>query len=130
MLSSLRSPIDRLLVVLSLITAAAWFALVVSHRDGGALVVVKALPIPLLAAIAARHRAHLLASALLLHGIGDALIEFSFRGGMVAFLAGHVLYLVLFLRHRSAPAPASAWLRVALLGALGIFVLATLARGL
>jgi uncharacterized membrane protein YhhN len=126
----LRSPIDRLQFALSLIAAVAWFVLVASHRDAGPWVVVKALPIPLLAAIAARHRAHLLASALILHGVGDVLIELSFLAGMVAFLAGHILYLVLFLRHRSAPALASAWLRVAMLAALGVGVLATLARGL
>lgn len=126
----LRSTLDRLLFALSLITAVVWFVLVVRHQDAGALVIVKALPLPLLAVLAARRNAWLLAGALLLHGIGDLVIESSFLGGMVAFLAGHLLYLALFLRHRLSPAPPSIWIRVALLAALGVGVLAILARGL
>lgn len=125
-----RSTLDRLLFALSLITAVVWFALVVRHQDAGALVYVKALPLPLLAVLAARRNAWLLAGALLLHGVGDLVIEFSFLGGMVAFLVGHLLYLALFLRHRRSPASPSTWIRVALLAALGVGVLAMLARGL
>ena len=82
-----RSALDRALLAVSLVTALLWFGAGVAEGDSSLAVAAKGLAIPALAAIAWRRRAVLLASALLLHGIGDVLIEVRLLAGMAAFSA-------------------------------------------
>jgi uncharacterized membrane protein YhhN len=126
----LRSSVDRVLLGLSLVAAVLYFAAGVGNVAPEAAVVAKGLAIPALAAIAWRRQATLLASALLLHGLGDVLLEWRFLAGMAAFLIGHAVYVILFWRERRMPASAWALARVAAVGLVGLAAMIFLARDL
>ena len=125
-----RSPLDRALLAISLAAAGLWFIAMVGGHDSGAALFAKGLAVPALAAIAWRRQQVLLAAALLLHGIGDVLIEGQFLAGMAAFLVGHLLYLALFLKARRIPLPRLALVRMVLLGLLGAAALTVLSHHL
>lgn len=96
----------RALLVLSALLALAygWIAgahISVGVADAWALPALKASGIVLLAAIALIARAPLLACALLCGAMGDVMLALgrdTFFYGAGAFLAGHVLYIIVFLR--------------------------------
>jgi len=67
--------------------------------------VVKGLSVSLLALVALGSGRRLLASALLLSSAGDVVLDLDARLfvlGLVAFLAAHIVYVALFVRHRRA----------------------------
>lgn len=89
----------RLLLLLSLL-ASAGYASTFAHGAFPGSWAVKASSVALLAVLARHHP--LLATGLLLGSIGDALLDLDphyFLAGLVAFLAGHVLYALCFWRH-------------------------------
>ena len=90
---------SRRLLLLSLLASAAYASTFRYGTFPGAWAV-KASSVALLAAVARRHR--LLAAGLLCGATGDALLDLDaryFLAGLVAFLAGHVLYGLCFWRH-------------------------------
>lgn len=97
----------RLLLALSALLALAYGWLTHAHisvgaADAWALPALKASGIVLLAAIALIARSPLLACALLFGATGDVMLALgreTFLYGAGAFLIGHVLYIIFFLRH-------------------------------
>ena len=87
-------------LAVSLLAAAAY--LVSPHPLS---TILKGLSVSLLALVALDSERRLLAAALLLSSVGDVLLDLSprlFVFGLAAFLATHLVYMVLFVRHRSA----------------------------
>jgi uncharacterized membrane protein YhhN len=97
-------------------------------------VVVKGLPVALLGVVALHVRHSILATALLLSSLGDVLLDLgpsNFLPGLAAFLTAHLIYTVMFLRHRAQANPASTqWLWPVLLTVYGICIGAWLAPSL
>lgn len=97
---------SRRLLLVSLAASAAYASTFVLGGFPGSWAV-KASSVALLAALARRHRP--LAAGLLCGATGDALLDLDpnyFLAGLVAFLAGHVLYALCFWRHgRRAAGP-------------------------
>ncbi len=104
----------RALVVVSAALAVAYgVASPQLHVPGEPTYVLAALKtsgIALLALIALMHRARLLATALAFGALGDWLLALdtrvSFMAGALAFLIGHLFYIVLFLRAGIGPGAA------------------------
>jgi alkenylglycerophosphocholine hydrolase len=97
-------------------------------------VVVKGLSVALLGIVALYARHSILAAALLLSSLGDVLLELgprNFLPGLAAFLTAHIIYTVMFARHRAQANPASAqWLWPVLLTVYGVCIGAWLAPSL
>lgn len=118
--------VNRILLGISLACAIVY--LVGGAALGPAVqVLTKGLTVSLLAVIAFRARQPLLGTALAFGSLGDVLLDLDpahlFVFGLGAFLAGHVLYTLLFLRHRQR---GSRWtpVRVTTAVALVVFVAA------
>jgi uncharacterized membrane protein YhhN len=97
----------RLIWIAALIAGASYSLVGWAGLSGPGVVIWKGLGVGLLAlwaAITARDAdGRLLAAALALGALGDVLLAaVSLTVGAVAFLAGHVVYIVLFVRHRRA----------------------------
>jgi uncharacterized membrane protein YhhN len=100
---------DRALVVLSLLGGAGYLV-TAGVEPGVARAMIKALGVAPLALLAARvlrgPDRGLLAAALALSSIGDVLLALPgghFVQGLLAFLAAHVVYIALFVRHWQRP---------------------------
>jgi uncharacterized membrane protein YhhN len=97
--------VDLLLVGVALAAALAYFAALTGARATLGWALVKTIPMSALAALALRRRlsegAGLLAAALALDAAGDLLLELApLLAGVGAFLAGHLVYALLFFRLR------------------------------
>ncbi len=98
---------DRFLLLAALGAACAYGIFAAGAQVSPAWALVKALPMSALALLAFRRRgregAALLAAALAVHAAGDVLLELApLLAGVGAFLAGHLVYAVLFLRLRES----------------------------
>jgi uncharacterized membrane protein YhhN len=92
----------RRTIVLTVSVLAAAAYLISPHPPS---TVLKGLSVSLLAVVALASGRKLLATALLLSSLGDVLLDLSARlfvAGLAAFLAAHLVYIVLFVRHRRA----------------------------
>lgn len=96
---------SRLLVTVSLAASAAYFSGQLTHPLPGS-VVWKGLAVSPLAVLAWLRCERLLALALALGSLGDVLLDLDpslFVPGLGAFLAGHVVYTVLWVRNWPRP---------------------------
>lgn len=97
-------------------------------------VVVKGLSVTLLGIVALHARHSILAVALLLSSLGDVLLDLGPRNfllGLAAFLTAHIIYTVMFMRHRAQANPTSTqWLWPVLLIVYGLCIGAWLAPSL
>ncbi len=91
------------------LSAAASLAYLLYPRWAAASleIVLKGLPVTLLALIALMANRRLLALALALSALGDVLLARGFNlflAGLATFLCAHLVYIVLFVRHRASAA--------------------------
>lgn len=87
-------------VLISILLSAAYFFTIPWHPFPGSWVI-KAASVAILSVTAFRRGATMLAIGLALSALGDALLEYApnlFVGGLVAFLAAHIVYTVTFVR--------------------------------
>jgi len=112
---------------LAYLFAAQWLA-------APAVVTLKGLSIALLGLIAWRERQPFLAVALWLSALGDVLLELGpsrFLLGLAAFLTAHLVYIILFVKHRRrTAAPAGQWIFPALVAIYGLTLAVWLAPAL
>jgi uncharacterized membrane protein YhhN len=96
----------NLLFVLALIAGTSFYANHWIGFDGAAMIAWKGAGVALLALWAgSRARSTdgwLIAAVMAFGALGDVLIEFRLEAGALAFLVGHVVAIVLYLRNRSA----------------------------
>jgi uncharacterized membrane protein YhhN len=93
------------LVVISILASLAYIAATEWHAVLG-IVVLKTLPVALLAVYALRKRRVDLGVALVLSAAGDALLGLGktwFLAGLIAFLASHLVYTFTFVRRWRKP---------------------------
>jgi uncharacterized membrane protein YhhN len=130
--------VERALVAAAIFGALVWLAASWRGDASGALLAAKAAPAALLAAVAAGRsvaaRDSLLPLALALHAAGDVLIELALLAGIVAFLAGHLVYVALFWPARREVDELGGATRLALgllalVGALFVVLLAPVLEG-
>lgn len=115
------SPVDRALLVLSVICGCSYLA-TQSFQPFPGSVVLKVLSVATLAAIAFRSSPRfpgwppsnvILGMALSFSSLGDALLDLApgrfFIGGLLAFLVAHLIYIALFVRNRIRPLKPKGW---------------------
>jgi len=97
--------VPMILVIVSIAVSAAYLAVTQWHSLPG-MVVLKTLPVALLACYAFRNRHVDLGVALTLSAAGDALLALGrgwFLAGLSAFLASHLVYVFTFVRRWRKP---------------------------
>jgi uncharacterized membrane protein YhhN len=114
------------LVIISILASVAYIAATEWHAALG-IVVLKTLPVALLAIYALRKRRVDLSVALMLSAAGDALLGLGkawFLAGLIAFLASHLVYTFTFVRRWRKPRFGVPAIAVILYGAaLGIWLI-------
>lgn len=108
-------PVDRALLVLSVICGFSYLV-TQSFQPFPGSVLLKVLSVTPLAAIAFRATVTsrvILGTALAFSSLGDALLDLApgrfFIGGLLAFLAAHLIYILLFVRNRVRPLKPKGW---------------------
>lgn len=108
-------PVDRALLLLSAICGFSYLA-TQSFQPFPGSVLLKVMSVATLAAIAFRSPAPsklILGTALAFSSLGDALLDLDpgsyFIGGLLSFLAAHLIYIALFVRNRVRPLKPKGW---------------------